>query len=461
MSCRPPPSEDRRRDLIDAWLCAFELRTVRRRSGPSSSTEGGIEDDDRDRRRHAQAIAHASPRSRRPAGGCSPSGQCQRSGAALRPCSPGRAATAANACGRSRTAGTSPARSSASCSPTARRSFASRPSSPFASAAPLASAASPTPSTPSRSPARRCAKASTRCPVARLAGPELDVRLLVDHRERLVAQRTALSNDLRWHLHDLWPETVIPPRALTATGWQTRIAARLARAEQTARVRIARDELRRVRELTRTINDLHAELGTLVAALAPRLLAERGCGVLTAAKLARRDRRRHPLHQRRQARPQRRHRAYPRLLRTNPAPPPRPRRQPPDQLRAAPPRHHQGPPGPRERRLPRPPPSRRQDPPRSHPLPQAPPRPPRLAPPPTRPRDHHPHQHSNPPHAHHHDPLQPPDRHPSVDIEATSVDETRTRAGPGVHARSSCGQRMRKENVPAGLRAPWKRMVPR
>src|SRR5829696_8130939 len=35
-------------------------------------------------------------------------------------------------------------------------------------------------------------------PIARLAGPELDVRLLVDHRERLIAQRTALSNDLRW-----------------------------------------------------------------------------------------------------------------------------------------------------------------------------------------------------------------------------------------------------------------------
>ena len=100
-----------------------------------------------------------------------------------------------------------------------------------------------------------------------------------------IAQRTALSNDLRWHLHDLWPETVIPLRALTATGWQTRIAARLGRAEQTARVRIARDELRRVRELTRAINELHAELGTLVAALAPRLLAEPGCGVLTAAKL--------------------------------------------------------------------------------------------------------------------------------------------------------------------------------
>src|SRR3954471_15679435 len=42
MSCRPLPSEDLRRDLIDAWLSAFELRTVRPRSGPSTTTEGGI-----------------------------------------------------------------------------------------------------------------------------------------------------------------------------------------------------------------------------------------------------------------------------------------------------------------------------------------------------------------------------------------------------------------------------------
>jgi transposase len=122
-------------------------------------------------------------------------------------------------------------------------------------------------------------------PVARLAGPELDVRLLLDHRERLVAQRTALSNDLRWHLHDLWPELEIPPRALSTSRWQTRVAGRLTRAEQTARVRIARDELRRIRELSRSITDLEAELAALVGALAPRLLAERGCGVLTAAKL--------------------------------------------------------------------------------------------------------------------------------------------------------------------------------
>jgi transposase len=50
-------------------------------------------------------------------------------------------------------------------------------------------------------------------------------------------------------------------------------------------VRIARDELRRIRELTRSIDALQRELAALVAALAPQLLAEPGCGVLTAAKL--------------------------------------------------------------------------------------------------------------------------------------------------------------------------------
>jgi transposase len=122
-------------------------------------------------------------------------------------------------------------------------------------------------------------------PVAQLAGPELDVRLLVDHRERLVAQRTRLSNDLRWNLHDAWPALEVPARALSAVRWQERIAGRLARTEQTTRVRIARDELRRIRELTRAINELEHELAGLVAEVAPQLLSERGCGVLIAAKL--------------------------------------------------------------------------------------------------------------------------------------------------------------------------------
>jgi transposase len=122
-------------------------------------------------------------------------------------------------------------------------------------------------------------------PAAQLEGPELDLRLLVDHRERLVRQRVALNNTLQWHLHDLWPELTLPGGALFSTKWGTRIARRLGRAEQSTRVRIARDELRRLRELTQTINSLEAEIAALVRSIAPQLLSEPGFGPLTAAKL--------------------------------------------------------------------------------------------------------------------------------------------------------------------------------
>jgi transposase len=122
-------------------------------------------------------------------------------------------------------------------------------------------------------------------PTARPDGPELELRLLVDHRERLVRQRTRLSNDLGWHLHDLWPELQLPGRAFRNQQRLAQLARRLARAQQTARVQIARDELRRVIELTRAIKRLEAQLAPLVATTAPQLLAEAGCAVLTAAKL--------------------------------------------------------------------------------------------------------------------------------------------------------------------------------
>jgi transposase len=122
-------------------------------------------------------------------------------------------------------------------------------------------------------------------PTAELAGPELDLRLLVDHRERLLGMRTALSNTLQWNLHDLWPELKLPGSSLFYAKWSTRIARRLARAEQTMRVRIARDQLHRLRELTHTINALESEIGDLVAAIAPQLLDKPGLGPLTAAKL--------------------------------------------------------------------------------------------------------------------------------------------------------------------------------
>jgi transposase len=122
-------------------------------------------------------------------------------------------------------------------------------------------------------------------PVAHLDGPELDLRLLVDHRERLVRQRVGLNNTLQWHLHDLWPELQLPGCSLFHGRWAPRVTRRLARAEQTMRVRIARDELRRIRELSTTIKALEREITQLVTTIAPQLLTEPGFGPLTAAKL--------------------------------------------------------------------------------------------------------------------------------------------------------------------------------
>jgi transposase len=122
-------------------------------------------------------------------------------------------------------------------------------------------------------------------PVAHLDGPELDLRLLVDHRERLIGHRVELNSTLLWHLHDLWPELELPGGALFSRKWSTRIGRRLARAEQTMRVRIARDELRRLRELTLAVRQLQREITELITSIAPQLLAEPGFGPLIAAKL--------------------------------------------------------------------------------------------------------------------------------------------------------------------------------
>jgi transposase len=122
-------------------------------------------------------------------------------------------------------------------------------------------------------------------PTARLAGPELEIRQLGLHRERLLDTRTRLINELRWQLHDLWPDWEIPKRVLIHPAWQTKVAHRLSRAARTVQVQIARDMIARVRELTRTITGLYEQLAGLVGQDPPQLLAEKGLGVLIAAKL--------------------------------------------------------------------------------------------------------------------------------------------------------------------------------
>lgn len=126
-----------------------------------------------------------------------------------------------------------------------------------------------------------------RLPVAFLDEPSFEIRLLADHRDDLVAERTRYQNRLRWHLVELDSEleAQLPARGLDRECWIERISRRLAKLPQNARVRVARDELRRIRELTRAERELERELRAAIAALRPDVLAQDGIGTITAATL--------------------------------------------------------------------------------------------------------------------------------------------------------------------------------
>ena len=119
-------------------------------------------------------------------------------------------------------------------------------------------------------------------PVAELDGPTRQVKLLVDHRRDLVAERTRIQNRLRWHLHELDPGLAVPSRGLRRYCVLDTLAEQLHHFDGVV-ARLARDQVGRCRELTEQINALERELRDLVREQAPSLLALPGCGVLGAA----------------------------------------------------------------------------------------------------------------------------------------------------------------------------------
>jgi transposase len=121
-------------------------------------------------------------------------------------------------------------------------------------------------------------------PIAELDGPTRQVKLLVDHRRDLVAERTRIQNRLRWHLHELDPALQVPSRGLRRYRVIAELVEQLASFEGVV-ARVARELLDRCRQLTEQINALESELRVLVTELAPRLLAVPGCGVLGAAMI--------------------------------------------------------------------------------------------------------------------------------------------------------------------------------
>jgi transposase len=120
-------------------------------------------------------------------------------------------------------------------------------------------------------------------PLARLDGPERELRLLVDHREDLVGERTRMLNRLRWHLHELDPSLEPARGALSPRSLRTLEAALAARDGLVAR--LARGLIGRCLELTGEIRALEREIAERVSVLAPSLLAICGCGALSAAKI--------------------------------------------------------------------------------------------------------------------------------------------------------------------------------
>jgi transposase len=122
-------------------------------------------------------------------------------------------------------------------------------------------------------------------PEATLSGPELDVRLLADHRDDLVEERQRVIQRIRWHCHDLEVALDLPARVLTRYVWLDRLSDALRALPESTRRRIAEEQVESCRRLTGRIRALEREITGLAEALAPGLVAEPGCSTISAAHL--------------------------------------------------------------------------------------------------------------------------------------------------------------------------------
>jgi transposase len=121
-------------------------------------------------------------------------------------------------------------------------------------------------------------------PAAQLDPPSRDIRLLVDHREDLVGERTRTENRLHGLLHELDLSPGLAPRSLDRSHVLDRLDSSIAPLPGVV-AEIARELLHRIRDLTSSINQLERRIAALITPMAPNLLALCGCGPLTAAKL--------------------------------------------------------------------------------------------------------------------------------------------------------------------------------
>ncbi|MGE5360564.1 MAG: IS110 family transposase [Bacteroidales bacterium] len=124
-----------------------------------------------------------------------------------------------------------------------------------------------------------------RFPIAFLDERAMEIRQLQDYRDQLISERVRMVNRLRWHLVALDPEreAKIRPAGFDSRELRTQVRRRLKRLSDGVQVRIARDMLARIDELFTADLELQAQLAELVQEHCPQLLAEHGCGTVTAA----------------------------------------------------------------------------------------------------------------------------------------------------------------------------------
>ena len=134
---------------------------------------------------------------------------------------------------------------------------------------------------------RRVARAVLRepdLPVATHDEASRELKLLVDHRDDLVKQRTGDVNRFRWHLHRIDPTIDPAPKSLNRAKTRRQLADLLAPMTGID-ARLARELLADIDRVTSIIKALEKEITGLVKAAAPVLLELPGCGALTAAKI--------------------------------------------------------------------------------------------------------------------------------------------------------------------------------
>jgi transposase len=131
----------------------------------------------------------------------------------------------------------------------------------------------------------RAALREPNLPPAQLDERRRELRLLRDHRQALVRERTGVQNRLRELLHELDPTLAPPPRSLSRRRPLERLATALAQQPAGVLRQLSEELLDRCHALNQRIDELEHELADHVRATAPTLLALPGCGTLTAATI--------------------------------------------------------------------------------------------------------------------------------------------------------------------------------